>query len=58
MEQVREAVGVTLSVLCSNLCLHFSFGGNHSQEVEKGNNDKQMGGIYTKVMSDSNCFYD
>ncbi|XP_058208862.1 proteasome activator subunit 4 isoform X1 [Rhododendron vialii] len=29
--QVREAIGVTLSVLCSNIRLHTTFTGNHSR---------------------------
>ncbi|XP_057983590.1 proteasome activator subunit 4 [Malania oleifera] len=37
--QVREAIGVTLSVLCSNIRLHTSFAHNHLLEVENSNVD-------------------
>lgn len=32
--QVREAIGVTLSVLCSNIRLHTTFTNNHSHDVD------------------------
>jgi proteasome activator subunit 4 len=34
--QVRESIGVTLSVLCSNICLHTSFSGNSSDGKIEG----------------------
>lgn len=37
MEQVREAIGVTLSVLCSNIQLYASLDSDHSREG--GNSD-------------------
>lgn len=37
MEQVREAIGVTLSILCSNIRLHSSFARDYSHEG--GNSD-------------------
>lgn len=36
MDQVRESIGVTLSVLCSNICLNASFTGNHKDGKLEG----------------------
>ncbi|CAK9180714.1 unnamed protein product [Ilex paraguariensis] len=41
--QVRESIGVSLSVLCSNLRLYASFPHNHSNEVGSGGVDKKIG---------------
>ncbi|GAV74776.1 DUF3437 domain-containing protein [Cephalotus follicularis] len=40
--QVREAVGVTLSVLCSNIRVYTSTGHDHSNEVENSNINNQL----------------
>lgn len=41
VKQVRESIGVTLSILCSNICLHTSFNGNQSYgKLEGGSWDK------------------
>lgn len=41
MEQVREAVGVTLCVLCSNLQLHRKFVGSYSDQKGSSNIDDE-----------------
>ncbi|KDP36327.1 hypothetical protein JCGZ_09542 [Jatropha curcas] len=40
--QVREAIGVTLSILCSNVRLHSSFAHNHSSEGANVDVDNQL----------------
>eukprot|EP00257_Ricinus_communis_P023552 XP_015583567.1 proteasome activator subunit 4 [Ricinus communis] len=40
--QVREAIGVTLSILCSNIRLHSSLAQNHSSEGAKAQVDDQL----------------
>uniref|UniRef100_A0A5B7B961 Putative proteasome activator subunit 4 n=2 Tax=Davidia involucrata TaxID=16924 RepID=A0A5B7B961_DAVIN len=42
--QVREAIGVTLSILCSNIRLYISFGHNHSHEGGNIDVDKELEG--------------
>ncbi|KAL5803775.1 hypothetical protein ACOSQ3_030575 [Xanthoceras sorbifolium] len=40
--QVREAIGVTLSVLCSNIRLHMSFSVDHSHEGKNSDIDNHL----------------
>lgn len=40
--QVREAIGVTLSVVCSNIRLYASFDRDHSHEGENRDVDNQL----------------
>ncbi|XP_057765375.1 proteasome activator subunit 4 isoform X2 [Salvia miltiorrhiza] len=48
--QVREAIGVTLSVLCSNLRLHATCGSDHLQEVGASTSDISAAGSWDQYL--------
>lgn len=51
--QVREAVGVTLCVLCSNVQLHKSFASSYyDQRGSNGVGDESFGGSWSQLLSD------
>ncbi|KAK2971931.1 hypothetical protein RJ640_004951 [Escallonia rubra] len=48
--QVRESVGVTLSVLCSNIRLHTSFALTHSHDGRNSGVDGKLGGSWDQLL--------
>lgn len=49
-EQVRESIGVTLSVLCSNIRLHASFSHDHLHQTGASSSDMQPGGSWDRYL--------
>ena len=50
--QVREAIGVTLSVLCSNIRLHVSCSQDHSNERGKTDIDNQLEENWVQLLTE------
>lgn len=48
--QVRESIGVTLSVLCSNMRLHASFSHDHLHQGGDSSSDRQPGGSWDRYL--------